>query len=180
MSRIGRLPIKIADGVTVTEKEGLVTVKGRLGELKQVIENADIKVEVINGEVHVTRANDLKQTKAAHGLYRVLIANMIEGVTKGFTKVLTVNGVGFKASVIGKMLTLNVGYSHPVTIEAPYGIAFAVNNLTEITVSGIDKCLVGQVAANIKAVRKPDPYHAYGVAYKGEVLVRKVGKKAGK
>jgi len=110
----------------------------------------------------------------------VLIANMIEGVNKGFEKVLTINGVGYKAAVSGKVLTLNVGFSHPVNIEAPAGIAFAVNNLTEITVKGIDKVLVGQVAANIKAVRKPDPYHAYGIAYKGETILRKVGKKAGK
>ena len=180
MSRIGRLPIKVTDGVTVTYADGIVTVKGKLGTLTQAIENKDISVEIADGQVHVKRANELKTTKAAHGLYRALIANMVEGVTKGYEKSLVINGVGYKAQMEGKNLVLNVGYSHPVTVPAPEGITFACPTLTEISVKGIDKVLVGQIAANIKAIRKPEPYHGYGIRYKDETIIRKEGKTAGK
>ena len=133
MSRIGRLPIKLADGVAVTYADGIVTVKGKLGTLTQAIENKDISVEIENGVVHVKRANELKTTKAAHGLYRALIHNMVEGVTKGYEKGLVINGVGYKAQMEGKNLVLNVGYSHPVTVPAPEGITFACPTITEIT-----------------------------------------------
>ena len=180
MSRIGRLPVKIAEGVTVTYADGIVTVKGKLGTLTQAIENKDITVEISNGEVHVKRANELKATKAAHGLYRALIHNMVEGVTKGYEKSLVINGVGYKAQMEGKNLVLNVGYSHPVNVPAPEGITFACPTITEISVKGIDKVLVGQTAANIKAIRKPEPYHGYGIRYKDETIIRKEGKTAGK
>ena len=180
MSRIGRLPIKVTDGVTVAYADGIVTVKGKLGTLTQAIENKDISVEIADGQVHVKRANELKTTKAAHGLYRALIANMVEGVTKGYEKSLVINGVGYKAQMEGKNLVLNVGYSHPVTVPAPEGITFACPTLTEISVKGIDKVLVGQIAANIKAIRKPEPYHGYGIRYKDETIIRKEGKTAGK
>lgn len=180
MSRIGRLPIKIVDGVNVSFADGIVTVKGKLGTLTQAIENKDITVEITDGVVHVKRANELKATKAAHGLYRALIFNMVEGVTKGYEKSLVIAGVGYKAQIENKNLVLNVGYSHPVTVVAPEGITFACPTLTEISVKGIDKVLVGQTAANIKAIRKPEPYHGYGIRYKDETILRKEGKTAGK
>lgn len=180
MSRIGRLPIKIADGVKVTFENGVVTVTGKLGTLVQAIENKDVSVAVNGDHVEVTRSNEMKTTKAAHGLYRALIANMVEGVSKGFEKVLVIAGVGYKAQVTGKDLVLNVGYSHPVNVAAPQGITFTCPSITEISVKGIDKVLVGQTAANIKAIRKPEPYHGYGIRYKDETIIRKEGKTAGK
>ncbi len=180
MSRIGRLPIKIVDGVKVSFADGVVTVTGKLGTLTQAIENKDINVKVNGDHVEVTRNNEMKETKAAHGLYRALIANMVEGVSKGFEKVLVIAGVGYKAQVTGKDLVLNVGYSHPVNVAAPQGITFTCPSITEISVKGIDKVLVGQTAANIKAIRKPEPYHGYGIRYKDETIIRKEGKTAGK
>ncbi|MGN1042482.1 MAG: 50S ribosomal protein L6 [Christensenellales bacterium] len=180
MSRIGRLPIKIEDGVKVTVNDRTVTVEGKLGTLSQVIENKDINVNVVNGHVEVTRNNELKATKAAHGLYRALIANMVVGVSKGYQKGLVIAGVGYKAQVVGKDLVLNVGFSHPVNVTAPEGVKFECPSITEITVKGIDKVLVGQTAANIKAIRKPEPYHGYGIRYSDEVILRKEGKTAGK
>lgn len=180
MSRIGRLPVKIADGVTVDVKDGVVTVKGKLGTLSQVIENDNINVEVVDGHVHVTRTNEEKSTKSAHGLYRALIANMVKGVTEGYSIGLEIAGVGYKAQKSGKDIVLNVGFSHNVTVNPPEGITFECPDLTNITVKGIDKCLVGQTAANIKAIRKPEPYHGYGIHYKNETIIRKEGKTAGK
>lgn len=180
MSRIGRLPVVIPDGVKVTVEGNLVTVAGKLGTLSQVIENKDIAVAVNGNHVEVTRKNEIKTTKAAHGLYRALIANMVEGVSKGYEKGLVIAGVGYKAQVTGKDLVLNVGYSHPVNVACPDGITFACPSATEISVKGIDKVQVGQVAANIKAIRKPEPYHGYGIRYKDEVILRKEGKTAGK
>lgn len=180
MSRIGRLPIKIENGVSVKFEGGIVTVTGKLGTLTQKIENPYIKVGVEDGQVHITRENELKSTKAAHGLYRALIANMVTGVTNGFKKGLVIAGVGYKAQVTGKDLVLNVGYSHPVKMEAPAGITFECPSITEITVKGIDKELVGQTAANIKAIRKPEPYHGYGIHYSDETILRKEGKTNGK
>lgn len=180
MSRIGRLPIKIENGVTVKFENGIVTVTGKLGTLTQKIENEHINVSVDGEFVHVTRDNEIKSTKAAHGLYRALIANMIAGVSNGFKKGLVIAGVGYKAQVTGKDLVLNVGYSHPVKVEAPVGITFECPSITEITVKGIDKELVGQIAANIKAIRKPEPYHGYGIHYSDETILRKEGKTNGK
>ena len=180
MSRIGRLPVKIEDGVKVTVNGNVVTVEGKLGTLSQVIENEDICVNVVDGHVEVTRKNEMKTTKAAHGLYRALIHNMVVGVSKGYTRGLVIAGVGYKAQVVGKDLVLNVGFSHPVNVAAPAGITLECPSITEITVKGIDKVLVGQTAANIKAIRKPEPYHGYGIRYNDEVIIRKEGKTAGK
>lgn len=195
MSRIGRLPIKIEDGVTVTVDNDIVTVKGKLGTLSRTIENANIKVSVEDGQIHVTRENELKATKAAHGLYRALIHNMVEGVTKGYTKVLLLTGVGYKAQMSGQELVMNIGYSHPIKMTAPEGIKFDCPELKElkvdidkelaqktvaVRVSGIDKELVGQTAANVKALRKPEPYHGYGIRYSDETILRKEGKTNGK
>ena len=130
--------------------------------------------------VHCTRSDDEKQTKAMHGLYRKLIANMVEGVTNGYSKGLVINGVGYKVAKQGNKVVLNVGYSHPVEVEEPAGITFACPSATEITVKGIDRSQVGQVAANIRAIRVPEPYHASGIRYSDEVIARKEGKKAGK
>ena len=195
MSRIGRLPIKLSDGVTVSVNDNVVTVKGKLGTLSQTIENPHIKVAVEDGAVHVTRDNEIKTTKAAHGLYRALIANMVKGVSEGYSKVLLVSGVGYKAQIVGKDLVLNIGYSHPIKVEPPEGIKFECPQLTEVKatispdlagktvavkVSGISKELVGQTSANIKALRKPEPYHGYGVRYADETILRKEGKTNGK
>lgn len=180
MSRIGRLPIKITDGVKVVFDNSIVTVTGKLGTLSQKIENPDIDVKINDNVVHVERKNEVKSTKAAHGLYRALIANMVEGVTKGYEKGLVIAGVGYKAQMDGKNLVLNVGYSHNVKVEVPEGIVFACPTLTEISVKGIDKNLVGQTAANIRCIRKPEPYHGYGIHYKNETIIRKEGKTTGK
>lgn len=180
MSRIGRQPIVIPAGVEISvSPENLVTVKGAKGVLTLAV-NKNISVEIEAGEAHVKRSNDEKENRAMHGLYRKLIANMVEGVTNGFKKSLVINGVGYKVAKQGKKVVLNVGYSHPVEVEEQDGITFECPNANEITVSGIDKDLVGQVAANIRKIRIPDPYHAYGIRYSDEVIVRKEGKKAGK
>lgn len=176
MSRIGRLPVVIPQGVEVSvSPENVVTVKGAKGTLNLNVKSL-IKVNVENGEVKVSRPNDEKETKALHGLYRKLIANMVEGVSKGFEKGLVLNGVGYKVAKQGKKIVLSVGYSHPVEIEEVPGITFECPSATEVVVKGIDKELVGQIAANIRKVRNPDPYHAYGIRYRDEVIVRKEGK----
>lgn len=180
MSRIGRLPVKLEDGVTASVNGNIVTVKGKLGQLELAIVNNNIKVDVKDGEVHVTRTNDEKANKAAHGMYRALIHNMVVGVSKGYEKNLVINGVGYKVQLQGKDLVLNVGYSHPVNVKAPQGITFETPSITEIKVKGIDKNLVGQTAAEIKAIREPEPYHGYGIRYADEVILRKAGKAAGK
>lgn len=176
MSRIGRLPVVIPQGVEVSvSPENVVTVKGAKGTLTLNVKNI-IKVDVENGEVKVSRPNDEKEIKALHGLYRKLIANMVEGVSKGFEKGLVLNGVGYKVAKQGKKIVLSVGYSHPVEIEEVPGITFECPSATEVVVKGIDKELVGQIAANIRKVRNPDPYHAYGIRYRDEVIARKEGK----
>ena len=180
MSRIGRMPIVLPEGVEVKVENGLVTVKGPKGQLSQQIGNKDISVAIENNTIVLSRANDKKDARAQHGLYRALINNMVVGVTKGFEKALIVNGVGYKAQVQGKKLILNIGYSHPIEIEAPEGITIECPQLTEVVVKGIDKTLVGQVAANIRAKREAEPYHSYGIRYKDEVVITKEGKTAGK
>lgn len=176
MSRIGRLPVVIPQGVEVSvSPENVVTVKGAKGTLNLNVKSL-IKVNVENGEVKVSRPNDEKETKALHGLYRKLIANMVEGVSKGFEKGLVLNGVGYKVAKQGKKIVLSVGYSHPVEIEEVPGITFECPSTTEVVVKGIDKELVGQIAANVRKVRNPDPYHAYGIRYRDEVIARKEGK----
>ena len=179
MSRIGRLPIPVPAGVTVTiADDNTVTVKGPKGELSQKV-NKDIKVEQVGAELIVTRPSDSKPHRSMHGLYRTLVNNMVVGVTKGFEKVLLIEGVGYRASMEGTKLNLAMGYSHPVLMDPPAGISFEVPAATKIVVKGIDKQAVGAIAADIRAVRKPEPYHGKGIRYENEVIRRKEGK-AGK
>lgn len=178
MSRIGKVPIQIPNGVEVKVDGSTVTVKGPKGELTKTF-HKDIGIEVQDQVIQVTRPSDEKSHRSLHGLTRTLIANMVEGVTNGFRKGLEINGVGYRATLQGKKLVLAVGYSHPVEVEAPAGIEFEVPQPTRIAVKGIDKELVGEVAANIRAVRGPEPYLGKGIRYEGERIRRKAGK-AGK
>ncbi len=179
MSRIGKMSIAVPAGVTVNFNNSVVTVKGGKGTLTQPVVGAiDVKVE--GNVVQVVALNDEQQTNARHGLYRALIAGMVKGVSEGFTKVLEVKGVGWKVAVQGNKLVLNIGFSHPVEFVAPEGIKIECPTQTEISVSGIDKALVGQVAADLRALRKPEPFHGYGIRYKGEHVEHKEGKTSGK
>lgn len=176
MSRIGRLPVSLPAGVTVTVDEGnVVRVTGPKGELQQSI-NPDITVNIEGAELTVTRPTDQKKHRALHGLSRALINNMVTGVTSGFEKTLEIVGVGYKATKNGKKLVLNMGYSHPVEIEEPEGIAFEVPNANTVVVKGIDKQFVGEIAAEIRDVRPPEPYKGKGIRYRNEIVRRKVGK----
>lgn len=179
MSRIGRAPIAIPAGVTVENKDNLITVSGPLGTLTQKVDKS-ISVAIENGHVVCTRQSDDKDHRALHGLYRALIHNMVVGVTKGFEKSLIVNGVGYKVTISGNKLTMNIGFSHPVEIVAPEGVSFAQPQPLEIVVKGIDRQVVGQTAATIKAIKPVEPYHGYGIHYKDEVVIHKVGKRATK
>jgi large subunit ribosomal protein L6 len=177
MSRIGRKPIAVPESVTVELAPGRVAVKGPKGELEQRLA-ADMTVEQEDGAVTVQRPTDRGEHRALHGLTRSLIANMVEGVTDGFEKRLEIQGVGYRAQLKGKNLELALGYSHPVSIEAPEGIEFEVPQPTEVIVRGIDKQLVGQVAADIRKRRPPEPYKGKGIRYRDEHVMRKVGKRA--
>lgn len=176
MSRIGRLPVEIPAGVEVSVGAGnLVTVKGPKGTLtNKLVDDMNITVEA--GQVTVTRPSDLKRHRALHGLTRTLIANMVEGVTKGYEKVLEINGVGYRAAKSGKKLTLTLGYSHPVEMMDPEGIETVLEGQNKITVKGIDKEKVGQFAAEIRMKRPPEPYKGKGIKYANETIRRKVGK----
>ena len=171
MSRIGRNPIAIPSGVTVTMDGNICTVTGPKGTLKREI-NPKIEVKVENNQVVVLNNNTDAQYKAYHGLYRQLIANMVEGVSKGYERSLNVNGVGYKVTQQGQDLVLNIGFSHPVTIKAIEGIALSCDK-TVVTIKGIDKELVGQFAAKVRSIKTVEPYHAYGISYSDEVIVRK-------
>lgn len=176
MSRIGKLPISIPSGVTITVgDDNLVTVKGPKGTLSQKF-SPEMKVSQEDGTLHVERASDDKQHRALHGLTRSLIHNMVVGTTDGFEKKLEIVGVGYRAQMDGKKLVLNVGYSHPVTMDPPEGIEFETPAPNKISVKGIDKQLVGQMAADIRAVRSPEPYKGKGIRYENEFVRRKVGK----
>ena len=176
MSRIGRHPIAIPAGVTVTvSDDNLVTVKGPKGTLTQEV-NKNITVKQEGNEIHITRPNDEKQNRAFHGLYRALIANMVTGVTTGFKKTLNLVGTGYRAEAKGDTLNITIGYSHPVIMKAPENITFATPNQTTIEVTGMNKQQVGNVAADIRAVRKPEPYHGKGIRYADEVVRQKEGK----
>ena len=180
MSRIGREPIAVPAGVTVTvDADNNVTVKGPLGELKQSFAPS-ITIAQDGATINVTRANDEKENRALHGLTRTLLNNMVVGVTKGYEKKLEIVGVGYRVEKQGQKLVLGLGYSHPVIFEEANGIKFECPTLTEVNVSGINKELVGQIAANIRKVRLPEPYHGYGIRYKGEVVEHKEGKTSGK
>ena len=175
MSRIGKRIIKVPEGVTVTEEENVVVVKGPKGELRQEMLK-DISMKLENNEITLDRKND--SAKAMHGTMNSLISNMIEGVTKGYEKGLEIIGVGYRFNVQGKKLVINAGYSHPVEMEVPEGLTVEANGNTEITVKGIDKVKVGEFAANVRKVRKPEPYKGKGIRYKDEHVRRKEGKKA--
>ena len=176
MSRIGRLPIDIPAGVEITIAENnAVTVKGPKGTLSENLP-VEMDITVKDNQVVVTRPNDLKKMKSLHGLTRTLSANMVTGVTKGYEKVLEINGVGYRAQKQGKKLILSLGYSHPVEMEDPEGIETVLDGQNKITVKGIDKQKVGQFAAEIREKRKPEPYKGKGIKYADEVIRRKVGK----
>lgn len=175
MSKIGKLPVAVPAGVTVTCSDGLVSVKGPKGELSQKISNT-IKVEVKDGEVVLTTLDDSKQTNAFHGLYRNLIHNMVVGVTTGFSKSLVITGVGYRAEVQGKILMLNLGYSNDFFATIPDGLTVTADAQGKVTVSGVDKQQVGEFCSQIRKLRKPEPYKGKGVRYETEVIRRKVGK----
>mgnify|MGYP002514058863 CR=1 FL=1 len=177
MSRIGNRIITIPAGVTVEENEGIVTVKGPKGELSIPL-NPNIDVKVEDNKVTVTRNSDIKKAKQMHGTTNALIANMIKGVKEGYEKGLEILGVGYRFNVQGKKLVISAGYSHPVEMEIPEGLTVEANGNTEITVKGINKTLVGEFAANVRKVRKPEPYKGKGIRYKDEHVRRKEGKKA--
>jgi large subunit ribosomal protein L6 len=178
MSRIGRLPIAVPSGVDVTIDGRTVTVKGPKGTLSRSL-HPDIAVSQEDGTIVVTRPTEQKNHKQLHGLTRTLVNNMVVGVTDGYRKGLEITGVGYRAALNGKKLQLNLGYSHPIEIDPPAGISFEVENPTRLAVVGIDKELVGQIAAQVRATRKPEPYKGKGIRYAGEYIRRKAGK-AGK
>ena len=177
MSRIGRNPIEVPAGVSVSISPGRVMVNGPLGELSQDVPQR-MQIDHEEGVIRVTRPTERGDDRALHGLTRTLVANMVEGVTKGFEKRLEIQGVGYRAGLRGTALELNVGYSHPVVKDAPMGITYEVPTPTEIIVKGIDKQQVGQIAAEIRKVRPPEPYKGKGIRYQGEYVRRKVGKRA--
>jgi large subunit ribosomal protein L6 len=177
MSRIGKQPIELPTSVNVSISPGRVMVNGPLGELSQDVP-ARMKVEQSEGVISVTRPTERGDDRALHGLTRSLIANMVEGVTKGFEKRLELQGVGYRAAMQGTDLRLDVGYSHPVVVKAPQGITFEVPTATEVVVKGVAKQQVGQIAAEIRKVRPPEPYKGKGIRYQGEYVRRKVGKRA--
>ncbi len=179
MSRIGKLPVAVPSGVNVTVDANEVLVKGPKGELRQRILTDVVEVRTEDGRVLVGRKGDAKAHRSAHGLTRTLIANMVEGVSKGFRKSLEISGVGYRVAKSGEKLTLSLGFSHPVSFEAPRGVALSVEGQTKIHIEGIDKQAVGQVAADIRRLRKPEPYKGKGIRYEGERVRKKLGK-AGK
>jgi large subunit ribosomal protein L6 len=178
MSRIGKIPVTIPSGVEVTIEGQDIRVKGPKGELSHTVAEP-ITVEKDGAELHVNRPNDERTAKELHGLSRTLVANMIVGVTEGYKKTLEINGTGYRVTAKGKDLEFALGFSHPVNVVPPAGITFSVERPTQFTVAGIDKQLVGEVAANIRKIRPPEPYKGKGVKYQGEVIRRKAGK-AGK
>ncbi|HOF40145.1 MAG TPA: 50S ribosomal protein L6 [Candidatus Hydrogenedentes bacterium] len=175
MSRVGRLPVTIPDGVTVELSAGHIKVTGPKGTLEQDI-HPDVSLAIVDNTVVVTRSSDRPEPRSLHGLTRALIYNLVTGVTSGYERVLQIEGVGYRASMQGKSLNLAVGHSHAVVVEPPEGVAFEVEGTQIIKVAGIDKQLVGQVAANIRAWRKPEPYKGKGIRYREERIRRKVGK----
>lgn len=175
MSRIGRKPINIPAGVKIAHHDGTVTVRGPRGKLSQAIPAA-IRIELGDALVEVFRDGDQGEVRALHGLTRSLLANMVTGVTSGFTKTLEITGVGYRAQKTGDNLTLAVGYSHPVEVVPPPGVEFTVESPTRVVVAGIDKQSVGETAARVRRVRKPEPYKGKGIRYSDEVIRRKAGK----
>jgi len=179
VSRIGKKPISLPQGVEITVKDNMVTVKGPKGTLAQAIPQG-ITVSKQDDQIVVERAGDSKQDRAYHGLTRALVANMVQGVSTGFERKLELVGVGYRAQLQGKKLVINIGFSHPVEVEPPEGIEFEVPAANKITVKGIDKQLVGNTAAIIRDIRRPEPYKGKGIKYENEVVRRKAGKAGGK
>lgn len=179
MSRIGRAPISVPAGVTVTVEDTLVTVKGPKGELSRNI-HKDMIIEIENDIISVKRPSDEKNHRSLHGLTRTLIGNMVTGVTAGFSKTLEIAGVGYRAAKSGNKLALTLGFSHPLEVEPPVGITIDVPAPNRIVISGINKEMVGELAAKIRGYREPEPYKGKGIKYEGEVVRRKVGKAGGK
>ena len=180
MSRVGKMPIAVPAGVTVTvSPENVVTVKGPKGELKQKFSNK-VEIKLDGNVISVSRASDDKEIRALHGLTRAMIANMARGVNEGYSKELEIVGVGYRAQLSGKKLVLNIGFTHSVEVEPKEGISFEVPSQTQIIIKGIDKQMVGQVAADSRAIKPPEPYKGKGIRYKGEHVRRKEGKTAGK
>lgn len=178
MSRIGKKPVVIPDGVKITQEGNFLKIKGPKGELEQQI-HPNISIEIVENQVNVTRPNDSKQNKSLHGLSRALVQNMVTGVTDTYKKTLDIVGVGYKAELKGKDLLLNIGYSHPIFLIPPEGVTLETPTPTQIIISGIDKQLVGLVSAKIRSFRKPEPYKGKGIKYSDEHIVRKAGKTAG-
>ena len=177
MSRIGNAPINIPEGVEITQAEGIVTVKGKKGELTQEMDSC-VEMKIEDNTITFNRVSNAPDHRAKHGLYRALINNMIVGVNEGFKKEMEVIGVGYRAKSQGKTLNLTLGFSHPVNYEIPEGIEISTPSQTEISIAGIDKQKVGQVAAQLRAIRPPEPYKGKGVRYKGEQITLKETKKA--
>ncbi len=175
MSRIGKLPIELPDGVTVSVEKDVVTVEGQKGSLKQQI-RPEVTVELVDGRVIVNRADDSKPAKSFHGLYRKLVNNMVIGVSQGFSKTLLINGVGYRVEVSGQSLILNLGYSNPIEYPLPEGVTAALEGNNRLTISGIDRELVGQTCAEIRSLRPPEPYKGKGIRYEDEYVRRKIGK----
>jgi large subunit ribosomal protein L6 len=175
MSRIGKKPVPVPKGVTVDYAKNTVSVSGPKGKLSETMEN-EISLKVINGEVVLERANESKRAKALHGLYRNLVSNMINGVVTGFTRVLQIIGVGYKAEIKGKKLVLNIGFAHPVEYDIPDGVAVQVEANTKIIATSNDKHKLGQACAIIRAIRPPEPYKGKGIRYENEAVRKKVGK----
>ena len=176
MSRVGKQPIPVAQGVKVEVQDGVVTVTGPKGTLSHTLPEGIEVTRGDDGSVQVHRPDDERNSKALHGLTRTLVANMVQGVTQGYEKRLEIVGVGYRVALRGANLEFALGFSHPVVVEPPAGVTFAVETPTRFSVSGIDKQLVGETAANIRKIRKPEPYKGKGVRYAGEVVRRKVGK----
>lgn len=175
MSRIGRKPILIPDKVEVKADGQQVLVKGPLGSLQKILP-PDITVVIANGQVDVSRSSEGRHQRALHGLFRNEINNMVQGVTEGFVRILEINGVGYKANLSGRTISFNLGYTNAIEFPLPEGIEAKIDKQTTVTIKGRDKALVGQTAANIRALKKPDVYKAKGIKYAGEVLIRKEGK----
>lgn len=175
MSRIGKLPVAVPAGVKITAASGLITVEGPKGKLTQDY-NDLVEIKIENNHVVVSRVNDTKPARSAHGLYRSLISNMVTGVTTGYTKTLIINGVGFRAEVQGKLLVMNLGYSNDFIAGIPENLTVTADNQGRIVISGIDKQAVGEYAAEIRKLRKPEPYKGKGIRYDTEIIRRKVGK----
>ena len=175
MSRIGKLPVPIPDGVSVKSADGQVEVKGPKGTIATRMPEV-ISVDVAEGEIRFTRPDDKRDSRSLHGLARALTANMVTGVTQGFSKTLEIQGIGYRAAVKGKTLNLLLGFSHPVDMQIPEGLTVSVDGTTTIKIDGIDKQMVGQFAADVRAIRPPEPYKGKGIRYAGERVRRKVGK----